>query len=151
MDQSSGLPDHLKVPSPGAAPEGRQSTLTFDAHPRSLEDNRYVYAVLSRRARGVSTAEEVHRALANGEEPRDIAWRFAPEAAAAAREYLFHQTQRQEMQRDGSLIVRFRAGGLLEMCWHLYTWGSAVTVLEPPELKRMMAGAARHRNFVIEP
>jgi len=54
MDQPAGLPDHLKVPPPGAAPEVRQSTLTFDAHPRSLEDNRYVYAVLSRRARGVS-------------------------------------------------------------------------------------------------
>ncbi len=83
------------------------------------------------------------------EEPRDIVWRFAPEAAAAARDYLFHPTQQLEAQRDGALIVRFRAGGLLEMCWHLYTWGQSVTVLEPPELKRLLAGAARHRNFVI--
>lgn len=54
MDQPTGLPDHLTVLPPGAAAAPRQATLTFDAHPRSLDDNRYVYAVLSRRARGVS-------------------------------------------------------------------------------------------------
>jgi predicted DNA-binding transcriptional regulator YafY len=84
------------------------------------------------------------------EEPKDIVWQFSAELAAAAQEYIFHPTQRFEKQRDGSLIVRFRAGGLMEMCWHLYTWGEGVTVLEPPELKRMMTGAARHRSFRIE-
>ena len=54
MDQLAGLPDHLTVLPPGAAAAPQQATLTFDAHPRSLDDNRYVYAVLSRRARGVS-------------------------------------------------------------------------------------------------
>jgi len=54
MDQLSGLPDHLKVPPPGAAAAPGEGTLTFSAHPRSLDDNRYIYAVLSRRARGVS-------------------------------------------------------------------------------------------------
>lgn len=32
---------------------------------------------------------------------------------------------------DDSLLVRFRAGGALEMSWHLYTWGDAVEVIEP--------------------
>lgn len=54
MDHPTGLPDHLTVPPPGAAAAPAQATLTFSAHPRSLDDNRYVYAVLSRRARGVS-------------------------------------------------------------------------------------------------
>jgi predicted DNA-binding transcriptional regulator YafY len=84
------------------------------------------------------------------EAPREIVWRFTPEAAPAAREYLFHPTQRFEPQPDGALVVRFRAGGLLEMCWHLYSWGDGVSVLEPPELRRMMAGAARHRRFVVD-
>ncbi|HEX2889583.1 WYL domain-containing protein, partial [Vineibacter terrae] len=84
------------------------------------------------------------------EEPRDIAWRFTPDAAAAAREYLFHPSQVVEPQPDGSLVVRFRAGGLLEMCWHLYSWGASVEVLTPPELKQLMKGAARHRRFVVD-
>jgi predicted DNA-binding transcriptional regulator YafY len=43
--------------------------------------------------------------------------------------------------------VRFRTGGLMEMCWHLYTWGANVEVLEPPELVKLMKTALSHRNF----
>lgn len=71
------------------------------------------------------------------EAPRDIVWRFAPRAAAVAEEFQFHPSQRLERTRDGTLIVRFRAGGLQEMCWHLWTWGREVEVLEPVELRRM--------------
>ncbi len=67
------------------------------------------------------------------EEPFDVVWRFSPDAAADAREYTFHPSQTLEDQPDGSLIVRFRAGGALEMSWHLYTWGDAVEVLEPAD------------------
>lgn len=66
------------------------------------------------------------------EEPFDVVWRFKPEAASDAREWLFHPHQSTEECPDGSLIVRFRAGGALEMSWHLYTWGDAVEVIEPP-------------------
>lgn len=65
------------------------------------------------------------------EEPVDVAWRFTPEAAPDAREYLFHPTQTVEEEPDGGLVVRFKAGGLREMAWHLYTWGDAVDVIEP--------------------
>jgi predicted DNA-binding transcriptional regulator YafY len=65
------------------------------------------------------------------EEPFDVVWRFKPEAAADAREWAFHPDQTIEERPDGSLVVRFRAGGALEMSWHLYTWGDAVEVLEP--------------------
>ena len=67
------------------------------------------------------------------EEPFDVVWRFKPEAAADAREWLFHPDQTTEDQPDGSLIVRFRAGGAREMCWHLYTWGDAVEILNVPD------------------
>ena len=33
----------------------------------------------------------------------------------------------------------FRASGWVEMAWHLYKWGGAVEVLEPPELREMVA------------
>ena len=84
------------------------------------------------------------------EAPRDIVWRFKPAAAEAAQEFQCHPTQVMERQKDGSLIVRFTAGGLMEMCWHLYTWGDDVEVLAPPELREMMAKAHRHRGFRVE-
>lgn len=68
------------------------------------------------------------------EEPFDVVWKFKPEAAMDAREFVFHPSQEFEEQNDGSLIVRFRAGGWLEMCWHLFTWGDSVEVIEPEEL-----------------
>ena len=72
------------------------------------------------------------------EEPFDVVWRFSPKAAADARQFLFHPTQTFEEQPDGSLIVRFRAGGALEMCWHLFTWGDQVEVLKPKRLQNIL-------------
>ena len=37
------------------------------------------------------------------------------------------------------MIVTFRASGWVEMGWHLCKWGDAVEVLEPPELREMVA------------
>ena len=71
------------------------------------------------------------------EKPFDVVWRFSPKAAADARQFLFHPTQTFEDQPDGSLIVRFRAGGALEMCWHLFTWGGEVEVIKPKRLATM--------------
>ena len=71
------------------------------------------------------------------EEPFDTVWKFSPRAASDARDFIFHPDQILEPQSDGSLIVRFRAGGALEMCWHLFSWGKDVEVLEPPHLARM--------------
>lgn len=68
------------------------------------------------------------------EEPVDVVWRFKPHAAAFAAEWIFHPTQTMVKERDGSLTVRFRAGGLKEMAWHVYTWGGDLEVLEPPAL-----------------
>jgi len=73
------------------------------------------------------------------EEPIDVVWKFSPEAAKDARQFRFHPTQRMEELEDGSLLVRFRAGGKLEMCWHLFTWGEHVEILEPGELRQMLA------------
>ena len=66
-----------------------------------------------------------------------MVWRFTPKAAADARQFLFHPTQRFEEEPDGSLIVRFHAGGALEMCWHLFTWGGEVEVMSPPRLNKL--------------
>lgn len=72
------------------------------------------------------------------EDPLDVVWRFSAQAAADARQFLFHPTQVFEDQSDGSLVVRFRAGGALEMCWHLFTWGNQVQIVEPKRLQAML-------------
>ncbi len=80
------------------------------------------------------------------EDPVEVVLRFAPDAAADAAGWLFHPTQTKTPEADGSLIVRFSAGGLREMCWHLFTWGDAVTILAPEDLRhdmREMLRAAR--------
>jgi predicted DNA-binding transcriptional regulator YafY len=73
------------------------------------------------------------------EAPFQVVWRFSPRAAADAEDFLFHPEQEIERQHDGSLIVRFVAGGALEMCWHLYAWGDDVEVLEPQALRDMVS------------
>jgi predicted DNA-binding transcriptional regulator YafY len=65
------------------------------------------------------------------EEPQDIEWRFLPEVAEDATGYVFHPKQVTERQADGSLIVRFRAGGRQEMPWYLARWGKKVEVSGP--------------------
>ena len=68
------------------------------------------------------------------EDPVDVVWHVSAQAADDAQDYIFHPTQRFKKQADGSLILTFRAGGLVEMAWHLFTWGGQIKALEPPEL-----------------
>jgi predicted DNA-binding transcriptional regulator YafY len=74
----------------------------------------------------------------NEREDGDVVWRFSPEAAPHARRFVFHPSQTAEEEPDGSLLVRFRASGHLEMCWHLYSWGTSVEVLQPAALREMV-------------
>ena len=70
--------------------------------------------------------------------PVDVAWRFSAEAAPIASQFVFHHTQAMDHDEAGRLTVRFRAGGLLEMAWHLMCWGHHVEVLAPEKLRGMM-------------
>ncbi len=72
------------------------------------------------------------------EEPQDVVLRFSPEAADDAGGWVFHPSQTMEHEADGSLILRFRAGGMQEICWHLFTWGTAVQIMAPQSLKHTL-------------
>lgn len=63
------------------------------------------------------------------EEPQDVEWRFLLEVADEAATYVFHPRQKTERLPDGSLVVRFRAGGRQEMDWYLARWGDKVEVM----------------------
>ena len=64
-------------------------------------------------------------------------------AADRAAEWRFHPRQTTRRLEDGSLEVRFEAGGWLEMAWHLYQWGNSVEVVAPEALRRMVDGWQR--------
>jgi len=71
------------------------------------------------------------------ETPQRVVWKFAPAVADIVRDYRFHPTQALSEQADGSIVVTFTACGDLEMCWHLFTWGDSVEILEPESLREI--------------
>ena len=72
------------------------------------------------------------------EEPFDVELRFSPDVAEDVHQFNFHPTQTMEDEPDGSVLVRFHAGGALEMVWHLFTWGDNVEILGPQKLSDLM-------------
>ena len=73
------------------------------------------------------------------EPPVEVALRFDAGVARDAATFLFHPNQIVFANPDGSLTVSFRAGGLDEMCWHLFTWGRASRWEKPARLRRRLA------------
>ncbi len=72
------------------------------------------------------------------DEVEEVALRILPHGAEEALGWRFHPTQRVEAQEDGSVLVRFTAGGMRELAWHLFTWGDKVQILGPERLRTMM-------------
>ena len=65
------------------------------------------------------------------EEPFEIEWLFDKDVADEAKNFVFHPKQKLIENHDGTLTVKFKAGGRLEMDWFLYTWGDKVKVIKP--------------------
>lgn len=65
----------------------------------------------------------------------DVVLRVTPAGAADALRWRFHANQTVEAQADGAVIVRFRASGMLELAWHLFTWGDKIEILAPQSLR----------------
>jgi predicted DNA-binding transcriptional regulator YafY len=72
------------------------------------------------------------------DDTEDVALRIAPASAEGALRWRFHANQEMEPQADGAVVVRFRASGMRELAWHLFTWGDQVQVLGPPRLKALL-------------
>jgi predicted DNA-binding transcriptional regulator YafY len=69
------------------------------------------------------------------DDTEDVVLRVTPSGAEDALRWRFHANQQVEPQADGAVIVRFRASGMRELAWHLFTWGDKVQVLAPPVLQ----------------
>lgn len=66
----------------------------------------------------------------------DVEWRFSAAVASDARDFQFHPSQTIQNEPDGSVTIAFRASGLTEMAWHLFRWGSNVTIIKPEALRQ---------------
>jgi predicted DNA-binding transcriptional regulator YafY len=69
------------------------------------------------------------------DDTEDVVLRVTPAGAEDALRWRFHANQSVEPQADGSVVVRFRASGMLELAWHLFTWGDKLQVLAPAVLR----------------
>lgn len=68
----------------------------------------------------------------------NVVLEISPEGAEDALSWRFHPSQSVEPQPDGSVTVRFQASGMRELAWHLFTWGTKVTVRSPPVLQQTL-------------
>jgi predicted DNA-binding transcriptional regulator YafY len=74
------------------------------------------------------------------DDTEDVELRILPASAEGALRWRFHANanQRVAQQPDGAVIVSFRASGMRELAWHLFTWGDQVQVLAPARLKDLL-------------
>lgn len=81
------------------------------------------------------------------DEVEEVSLRILPHGAEEAMGWRFHPTQALEPLPDGGVLVKFTAGGMRELAWHLFTWGDKVEILAPQRLRTVMreelAAAAR--------
>ena len=61
---------------------------------------------------------------------------FNKEVAEDVLNYNFHPTQKVKQNEDGSVTVKFKASGELEILWHLFTWGNNVKIIAPKSLRK---------------
>ena len=84
----------------------------------------------------------------------EVVLRIFRHGAEEAMGWRFHPTQSLEPQADGSVIVRFTAGGMRELAWHLFTWGDKVEIIAPQRLRSVMreelAVAARAHGVLTD-
>ena len=62
---------------------------------------------------------------------------FTPNVAEDVLNYNFHPTQKIKQNNDGSVTVKFKASGELEILWHIFKWGDSVKIVAPTKLKKM--------------
>jgi predicted DNA-binding transcriptional regulator YafY len=68
--------------------------------------------------------------------------RFAKLVAQNVAEVVWHKTQQTTVREDGTLDFRVTVSGLNEISWWILGYGDQAEVLEPPELRRIVAERA---------
>lgn len=68
--------------------------------------------------------------------------RFSKQVAQNVAEVVWHKTQQTAVREDGTLDFRVTVSGLNEISWWILGYGDQAEVLEPPELRRLIAERA---------
>lgn len=74
---------------------------------------------------------------------REVVIRFSKLVAQNVAEVNWHKTQRLMFDDDGSLDFRVTVSGLNEISWWILGYGDQAEVLQPPELRQMIADRAK--------
>jgi predicted DNA-binding transcriptional regulator YafY len=78
------------------------------------------------------------------EGPReDVVLHVLPHGMEDFQNYRFHSSQSVDHHPEGGAIVRFRASGMLELAWHLFSWGNKVEIVQPASLRQQMINELR--------
>jgi len=72
------------------------------------------------------------------DDPQDVVLRVLHSGLEEFANWSFHPNQLVEPQDDGTVLVRFRASGMLELAWHLFTWQTHIQIVAPANLHEMM-------------
>jgi predicted DNA-binding transcriptional regulator YafY len=73
------------------------------------------------------------------EDPISVVLKFNSFVADEAKNFYFHPSQKIEENDDGSVTVKFKAGGSVAICWHLFRWGKDVQIIKPLSLHKQYA------------
>ena len=74
---------------------------------------------------------------------QNVLIRFSPMVAENVAEVVWHKTQRVKFNPDGSLDFRATVSGLNEISWWILGYADHAEVIEPPELRRIVAQRAK--------
>jgi len=75
---------------------------------------------------------------------RHVVVHFRPKVAKNVAEVVWHKSQRIEPLDDGSIDFHADVSGLSEICWWVLGYGDQAEVLEPAQLRDMVAQHASH-------
>jgi predicted DNA-binding transcriptional regulator YafY len=73
----------------------------------------------------------------------EVRLRFDASVASRVRESIWHRSQRLEELPDGGVLLTVSVAGIVEIRPWIMSWGDAVEVLEPPDLRQVVATAVR--------
>jgi predicted DNA-binding transcriptional regulator YafY len=73
----------------------------------------------------------------------EVRLRFDASVAHRVRESVWHRSQRLEEVADGRVELTVTVAGIVEIRPWILSWGDAVEVLEPPDLRQSVADAVR--------
>ena len=88
--------------------------------------------------------------IMGGPGTQTVRLRLAPEAVGRLRESQFHPSQQTCDQPDGSCIVTFQVAHPIELAAFVRGWGPRAEVLEPAELRQLIAREARETARLYE-